>query len=471
MAQSHRIRILTDKKVLSAKNNKVREICMAHKINYITIPFENTIFQPLEDGKTNFYNGNMSLTVCAAMTLGRTDIETLGDFHRLFYGKYLAGFEFEGYDLLPPLCILQTVDDEGMAVNAVYHNGTVYDPKRGVYTISEYGQQNISILTYAQIFIPEAYEGTDWKPYIPAEIKAEFEKDAELGTFFINLPSIEQSKILSYVHPFSKPSSFKENRKLEKPLTPVKIQQIISHIKSLASFPKTEKPAWEELKEFETVEAVEILKKCGVRAGMTVLDMGCGHGHYTFAASIAAGITGRVIAVDAEIEGKVLKYVENRAAEYNLKNIVCLKTSEKGLSEYKESIDFIVLYDVLHGMFNYTKSDWGITTKLEFIDSLVSLLKPNGILSLALYNEIEHKRVAVKTKAGKDSFKSEPVPHDEAIKPYIELIESSGLALHDVIENGGVHFDDFHNQAKWRKYGEVKVSSLERRNIYNFIKK
>jgi len=146
------------------------------------------------------------------------------------------------------------------------------------------------------------------------------------------------------------------------------------------------------------------------------------------------------------------------------------KNKREVFSEYIGSVDFIILYDVLHGIFNYTKSDWGETTKLELIDSLVSLLKQGGILSLALYDEIEHKRVAVKTKNGKDSFKSEPIPHDEAIKPYIELMESSGLALHSVIENGGVHFDDFHNPTKWRKYGEVKVNSLDRRNIYNFIK-
>ena len=165
-----------------------------------------------------------------------------------------------------------------------------------------------------------------------------------------------------------------------------------------------------------------------------------------------------------------MNYTENKAAELNLQNIICLKANEKGLDKYKEKIDFIILYDVLHGLFNYTKSDWGKTTKLEFIDSLVSLLKPTGILSLALYSEIESKRIAVKTKDGTESFKSVPVSHDEAIQPYIELMRVSGLELSGVVENGGVHFDDFHNPSKWRKYGEVKVSSLERRNICNFVK-
>ena len=153
-----------------------------------------------------------------------------------------------------------------------------------------------------------------------------------------------------------------------------------------------------------------------------------------------------------------------------MKKIFCLKTNEKGLSEYKENIDFIILYDVLHGLFNFSKADWGKTTKIEFVDNLVSLLKKDGILSLALYSEIECKRVPFITKTGKDSFKLVQVPHEEAIKPYIRLMEASGLELYKVIENGGVHFDDFHNPTKWRKFGEIKISSLERRNIYNFKK-
>lgn len=445
---------------------------MTYKINYITRLFEIDGIQKSADVRFEFMKNNISMNICSAMILGKNenDIDECANFHGLFYGRYLAGFVFEGYNLLPPLCILQTIQED-TAINAVYYNGTIYDPKLGMYLTSEYEKQNVSILSYVQMFIPEAYEGTVWRPFIPDEIQAVFEKDTELGTFFHNLPPMHQSKILNYIYPFSKPSSFKENRTFSKPLTPTKTQQIISHIKSLASFPKTDKSAWEELKEFEIGEAVETLKRCGISEGMTVLDMGCGHGHYTFAASIAVGDNGKVIAVDAEMEGKVLKYVEKRAVEFHLDNIIYLKTNEKGLSTYKDSVDFIILYDVLHGVLNYTKSDWGITTKLEFIDILASLLKRNGILSLALYSEIEKERFLVKTKDGKDSVKTKPIPHVDAIKPYIELMQSSGFILNDIIVNGGVHFDDFHSSYKWRMYGEVKVSSLERRNIYNFIKK
>jgi len=442
-----------------------------YKIEYITRDFEPSVYQPAEDGKTNFLDNNNSMNICTVMILGKNknEIETYHNFHRIFYGRYIGGFAFEGSRFLPPLCILQSVEGcENTANNAVYYNGTVYDPKLGVFSISEYEKQNLSILSYVQMFIPEAYEGTDWKPLIPEEIQAAFEKDTELAAFFHSLPLMQQSKILNYIHPFSKPSSFKENRTLSKPITPTKIQHVISHIKSFMSISNSAKSPWEELKEFETVEAVETLKKCGLAESMIVLDMGCGHGHYTYAASIAAGTNGKVIAVD--MDKNALKHTENRAGEYGLQNIVFIKTNEKGLSEYKESIDFIILYDVLHGLFNHTKAGWGITTKLEFIDSLVSLLKNDGIFSLALFSEIESNKVPEKTKNGKETFKSVPIPHEEAVQPYIELMQTSGLKLHNIIENGGVHFDDFHNPTKWRKYGEIKVSSLERRNIYNFVK-
>ena len=76
------------------------------------------------------------------------------------------------------------INRQKTAVNAVYYNGVVYDPKLGVFTVLEYEKQNVTIINYVQMFIPEAYEGTQWKPFIPVEIKTEFEKDADLSTFF-----------------------------------------------------------------------------------------------------------------------------------------------------------------------------------------------------------------------------------------------------------------------------------------------
>lgn len=241
----------------------------------------------------------------------------------------------------------------------------------------------------------------------------------------------------------------------------------ISHVTEpgTTNFFQTEngKSVWDELSDFETKEAVEILKKCGLDKDMTVIDMGCGHAHYTIPAAIVTGEKGRVIAV--EKVSKVLKEAKKRIEGLNLSNLTMLNTDENGLSQYENSVDFIILYDVLHGIFSESNF---VEPKTEFIKKLSVLLKDNGILSLALYSEIEHKEKPMISASGKG--KKIPITHEEAISPYIELVTTCGFLLNSIVDKGGVHFDDFHSPYRWKKYGEVRVGSLERRNIYNFIK-
>lgn len=56
--------------------------------------------------------------------------------------------------------------------------------------------------------------------------------------------------------------------------------------------------AYDEVCQWERTEAVKLLSQCGLEAGMTVMDIGCGYVHYTIPAAIAAGTNGSVIAID-----------------------------------------------------------------------------------------------------------------------------------------------------------------------------
>jgi len=224
-----------------------------------------------------------------------------------------------------------------------------------------------------------------------------------------------------------------------------------------------------ELMLFETGEAVETLKKCGITEGMTVLDMGCGFGQWSYPAAIIVGPKGRVIAVDSEKEAKnVLEHVADRAKTYKLENITCLKPSASALYKYTDSVDFIMLYDVFHSIYNYGKKDWGVRTKDRFVDSLAALLKSGGILSFAAFSEIDYKLAPKLMKNGKYCMSPTPITHTEAVQPYLSFFKESGLKLSNVVENGGVHFDFMYMPND--DYGDIKVSSLERRNIYNFTK-
>jgi SAM-dependent methyltransferase len=412
--------------------------------------------------KEAFWDNNVSIYTCIAMILNEDIINIQKkNPHILLYGKYLGGFLFESYELLPLLCILNIISDN-TSYNAVYYNRTIYDPKIGVFAADEYKTENIQILSYIQIFIEEAYQEIDWRPYMPYEIQAELDKDDDLKIFWGRLSSMQQSKILNYIFPFSKASSLNEKRKSTQSLNKKQTDNIINHIKVLYNSKHGDnKSVWDELHDFETKEAVDTLKGCGIREGMTVIDMGCGNAHYTIPASIATGNNGQVTAVD--ISKKVIKEARNRIMQLNISNVIFLNTDENGLADYINKIDFIILYDVLHG------GGWQ-ENRNEKLKILRSLLVDGGILSLALYNEIERKADPNKKRSPKGLVSTIPITHEEAIKPYIALIESCGFKLKNSVKNGGVHFDNFHSPYYWRKFGEVRIGSLERRPIYNFIK-
>ncbi|MHB1153695.1 MAG: hypothetical protein ACYCWE_17745 [Eubacteriales bacterium] len=320
-----------------------------YKIKYIPQPLDDNSNSASElktdiGIKESFWDNNVSMSVCIDMILNKDIEETKKkNPHYALYGKYLGGFLFESFDLLPPLCILNIVLNN-KPHNSVYYNHMIYDPKLGIFAADDYNKNGIHILTYIQMFIEEAYQGLDRSPIIPKEIHDELEKRTELRNYFRGLPSMQQSKILNYIYPFSKASSLNEKRKISQCLKSKQVDSIIGHIKVM----------------------------------------------------------------------------------------------------YRDLSD-----------------------KLK---KLHSYIKDGGILSIALYNEIESKPDPDKKLSPKGLISTITISHEEAIKPYIDLIESCGFILNNIVENGGVHFDNFHSPYHWKKYGEVRISSLERRLIYNFIK-
>jgi len=84
----------------------------------------------------------------------------------------------------------------------------------------------------------------------------------------------------------------------------------------------------------------------GIKPGWTVLDFGCGPGQYSVAAAKVVGDTGSVQALD--LHPTALDMVEKKAASLNLGNIDTIYSDlHTGLE--KESVDAVLLFDVLHG--------------------------------------------------------------------------------------------------------------------------
>ena len=103
----------------------------------------------------------------------------------------------------------------------------------------------------------------------------------------------------------------------------------------------------EDMETWETVKGVEFLRKVGLWSGQTVLDFGCGVGHYTIPAAKVVGSKGIVYGADKEQQA--LNELQKKAIHLNLKNIRTIKTSGQiQINLENNSIDVALFYDVLH---------------------------------------------------------------------------------------------------------------------------
>jgi ubiquinone/menaquinone biosynthesis C-methylase UbiE len=97
-------------------------------------------------------------------------------------------------------------------------------------------------------------------------------------------------------------------------------------------------------------EGEPFLKEVGVKEGQTVLDFGCGVGDYAIPSAKVVGKRGEVYALDNSAEA--LNQLLKRAKRHGLNNLLLIKTSaEPKLPLLKESVDTVLLYDVLHAYY------------------------------------------------------------------------------------------------------------------------
>lgn len=83
------------------------------------------------------------------------------------------------------------------------------------------------------------------------------------------------------------------------------------------------------------------------QAGSTVVDLGAGFGLFTTPLARAVGENGRVFATDTDVHA--LAYVEKRAKQENLRNVVTVPVTPKGLDPFyaRHTFDLIFAADVL----------------------------------------------------------------------------------------------------------------------------
>ncbi|OIP43225.1 MAG: methyltransferase type 11 [Deltaproteobacteria bacterium CG_4_8_14_3_um_filter_51_11] len=103
-----------------------------------------------------------------------------------------------------------------------------------------------------------------------------------------------------------------------------------------------------------------------VAQGMSVLDFGCGFGHYSIGMALLTGPTGRVAAVD--IQQKMLDKTMARAQKAGLENIIYPVLCHEDAIGIALELDFILACNSIHET----------TEPASFLAEFFGLLRPGG---------------------------------------------------------------------------------------------
>jgi len=126
--------------------------------------------------------------------------------------------------------------------------------------------------------------------------------------------------------------------------------------------------------EWEQIYGKKFMEKAGVNPGDSVIDLGCNIGRYSMVLAQIVGDTGKVYAIDNDTTP--LKKLEKRLKNTVYAEIINVIHADRIPDTFEEeSIDFVLLYDILH----FLERD----QRIEFYRNIYSVLKSvTGILSI-----------------------------------------------------------------------------------------
>ncbi len=190
--------------------------------------------------------------------------------------------------------------------------------------------------------------------------------------------------------------------------------------------------AREDIMKWQKEECADLMRRTGIREGDTVIDFGCGSGHYAFAAGIAVGDKGKVYGLD--VDESALKILKHEAEMRQCVNVIPVKTEENVKMPFADgSADAVLIYDLIH------ETD----LRQPFLNEAYRVLKQDGILSVLPFH----------------------MTHEE-IKDMLQEVKESGFEPYNDLEGCGIHFV-LDKAASSRK---EDITVLERGTIHNFKK-
>ncbi len=142
-----------------------------------------------------------------------------------------------------------------------------------------------------------------------------------------------------------------------------------------------EKPIAAGKSSFNLIDPVKFFSKLQLARGAVVLDLACGNGLYSIAASRYVGEEGRIYAFDLWKEG--IDFLLREAAAGSIKNIYAgIADINSRIPVADNSIDVCLMATVLHDLIE-DKTEKGT------LDEVGRVLKPDGVLAVVEFLKVE----------------------------------------------------------------------------------
>ena len=173
---------------------------------------------------------------------------------------------------------------------------------------------------------------------------------------------------------------------------------------------------------FDLIDSQKLFAEIELKSGMTFLDVACGFGYYSLAASNYVGKTGLVYSVDLWKDG--IDQLKNQIAERKISNIQPLLADvTKRIPIKTATVDVCLLSTVLHD-FILEKTDAGVLTEIHRI------LKPAGKFSVIEFKKIvSHPGPPIEIRIAPEEVDARVMPYGFSNQKIIEIGQFNYLSL------------------------------------------
>ena len=132
---------------------------------------------------------------------------------------------------------------------------------------------------------------------------------------------------------------------------------------------------------FDLVDTKKVFRELRLKKGMTFLDMACGRGEYSLAASKIIGSTGLVFAIDLWEEG--IADLRKQVSERKIKNIDARVVDlREGIPVKDDCVDVCLMATVLHDLVETNGAG-------QALKEAARVLKPEGMLAVIEFKKME----------------------------------------------------------------------------------